>query len=68
MAVDLRGYEHRLVADGRPERLPAAGERHRARKASEVWRPPIDLPLGTAITNVARSSFDGNDPIATPLV
>ena len=31
-------------------------------------RPRSDLPVGTAITNIATIVFDGNDPIATPAV
>ena len=31
-------------------------------------RPKNNLPLGTAITNVATIVFDGNEPIATPPV
>jgi RHS repeat-associated protein/uncharacterized repeat protein (TIGR01451 family) len=31
-------------------------------------RPKNNLPIGTAITNIASIVFDGNDPIATPPV
>jgi uncharacterized repeat protein (TIGR01451 family) len=31
-------------------------------------RPKSNLPIGTAITNLATIVFDGNDPIATPAV
>jgi len=31
-------------------------------------RPKSNLPIGTAITNIATIIFDGNDPIATPPV